>query len=71
MYICTKQDIYKEPRDLAKQYNIPFFDYFRDPLFMGHAELFYDYGHLNREGATIFSQKVSNDLKDFIKQQFP
>ena len=67
MYICTNQDVYKVPRDLAKQYNIPFFDYFRDPQFMGHAELFYDYGHLNREGATIFSEKVCDELKDFIK----
>jgi hypothetical protein len=67
MYICTEQDVFKVPRDLAKQHNIPFFDYFRDPQFMGHAELFHDYGHLNREGATIFSKKVCNDLKDFIK----
>lgn len=67
MYICTGQDVFKAPRDLAKQYGIPFYDYFRDPQFMGHAELFYDYGHLNREGAILFSKKVSNDLKDFIK----
>ena len=68
MYICTKQDVYKVPRDLAKRYNIPFFDYFRDPQFMGHAELFYDYGHLNREGAVIFSKKVCKDLKPQITQ---
>jgi hypothetical protein len=67
MYICTGQDVFKAPRDLTKQYGIPFYDYFRDPQFMGHAELFYDYGHLNREGAILFSKKVSNDLKDFIK----
>ena len=67
MFICTEKDIFKVPRDLAKRHQIPFFDYFRDPQFMGHAELFYDYGHLNREGATIFSKKVCNDLKDFIK----
>lgn len=67
MYICTGQDVFKAPRNLAKQYGIPFYDYFRDPQFMGHAELFYDYGHLNREGAILFSKKVSNDLKDFIK----
>ena len=67
MYICTDQDVFKVPRELSKQYNIPFFDYFRDPQFMGHAELFHDYGHLNREGAIIFSKKVCDDLKDFIK----
>lgn len=68
MYICTEQDVYKMPRDLAKRYDIPFLDYFRDPQFMGHPELFYDYGHLNREGATIFSKKVCNDLKPQITQ---
>ena len=68
MYICTEQDVFKVPRDLAKRYDIPFFDYFRDPQFMGHAELFYDYGHLNREGATIFSKKVCNDMKPQITQ---
>ena len=68
MYICTEQDVYKVPRDLAKRNNIPFFDYLRDPQFMGHAELFYDYGHLNREGAIIFSKKVCNDLKPQITQ---
>lgn len=67
MYICTEQDVYKVPRDLAKRYDIPFFDYFHDPQFMGHAELFYDYGHLNREGAVIFSKKVCNDLKPQIQ----
>ena len=71
MYICTTQDVYKIPRGLAERYNISFFDYFRDPQFTGHAELFYDYGHLNREGAILFSQKVSNDLKDFIKPSSP
>ena len=67
MYICTDQDVFKVPHDLSRQYNIPFFDYFRDPQFMGHAGLFHDYGHLNREGAIIFSKKVCDDLKDFIK----
>lgn len=67
MYICTEQDVFKVPRDLAKQYGIPFYDYFRDPQFMGHAKLFYDYGHLNRGGAMIFSKKVCDDLIDCIK----
>lgn len=71
MYICTEQDVFKVPRNLANQYNISFFDYFHDPQFVGHAELFYDYGHLNRKGATIFSKKVCKDLKDFLKPSFP
>ena len=64
MYVCSEQDVFKVPRDLAAKYNIPFLDHYRDTTFMGHANLFYDYGHLNREGATIFSQKVCEELKE-------
>ena len=63
MYVCSEQDVFKVPRDLAAKYNVPYFDHYRDTTFMGHANLFYDYGHLNREGATIFSQKVCEELK--------
>ncbi len=63
MYVCSEQDVFKVPRDLASKYGIPFYDHYRDTTFMGHANLFYDYGHLNREGATIYSKKVCEELK--------
>lgn len=66
MFICTEQDVFKVPRDLANKYNVPFFDYFRDSQFLDHAELFYDFGHLNRKGAIFFSNKVCNELKKYI-----
>lgn len=64
MYICSEQDVFKIPRDLAVKYGIPFYDHYRDTTFMGHATLFYDYGHLNRKGALIFSRKVCEELKE-------
>ena len=63
MYVCSEQDVFKVPRDLAAKYDIPFFDHYRDTTFMGHANLFYDYGHLNRKGATIYSRKICEELK--------
>ena len=68
MYICTDQDVFKVPRDLANKYNVPFFDYFHDSQFLEHAELFYDFGHLNRKGAILFSNKVCNELKNYISK---
>ena len=62
MYICTEQDVFKVPRNLANQYNISFFDYFHDPQFVGHAELFYDFGHMNRQGAEQYSKKIGKEL---------
>ena len=63
MYICSKEDVFKIPRELAAKYHIPFFDHYRDTIFVGHAELFYDFGHLNRKGAEIYSEKVCKELK--------
>lgn len=63
MYICSKEDIYKIPKDLAAKYQIPFMDHYRDSAFVGHPELFYDFGHLNRKGAEIYSKMVCKELK--------
>jgi len=63
MYICSKEDVYQIPRELAAKHHIPFIDHFRDTTFIGHAELFYDFGHLNRKGAEIYSKMISKELK--------
>lgn len=63
MYICSKQDVFKFPRDLAAKHHIKFIDHYRDSAFVGHAEYFYDLGHLNKKGAELFSTKLSKELK--------
>ena len=68
MYICSKEDVYKVPRELAAKYNIPFIDHYKDTTFTGHPELFYDLGHLNRQGALIYSKMVCEELKMHIKR---
>lgn len=67
MYICSKKDVYQIPRELAAKYDVPFIDHYRDSTFTGHPELFYDFGHLNRQGAEIYSKMVCEELKIFIK----
>ena len=63
MYICSKKDVFKIPRELAAKHQIPFIDHYRDSAFVGHSELFYDFGHLNRKGAEMFSEMIANELK--------
>lgn len=63
MYICSQKDVYKIPRELAAKHQIPFIDHYRDSNFVGHSELFYDFGHLNRKGAEMYSKMVCKDLK--------
>ena len=63
MYICSKEDVFKLPRELAAKHNIQFLDHYRDSNFVRHAELFYDFGHLNRQGAEFFSKKMAKEIK--------
>ena len=66
MYICSQQDVFKFVRELAEKHHLPFLDHYRDSDFVGHADIFYDFGHLNRKGAEIYSHKMAKELKAFI-----
>ena len=66
MYICSKQNVFQFVHDLAEKHHIPFLDHYRDSDFVGHTEYFYDFGHLNREGAKQYSLKIAKDLKKII-----
>lgn len=63
MYVCSKEDVFKVPRELAEKFQIPFIDHYRDSAYVNHAELFYDYGHLNKKGAELFSEEVCQELR--------
>ncbi len=63
MYVCSKEDVCKFPRELASKHHIRFIDHYRDSDFVGHAEYFYDFGHLNRHGAELFSKKLSKEIR--------
>lgn len=63
MYVCSKEDVLKYPRELAAKHHLSFIDHYRDSDFVGHPELFYDFGHLNRKGAEKYSRKLSKELR--------
>lgn len=67
MYVCSENDPYKFPRDLAAKHHLSFLDNYSDSTFVGHADLFYDFGHLNRKGAELYSYKIGQELKTIIK----
>lgn len=62
MYVCSKEDVLQFPRELAAKHHLTLIDHYRDSDFVGHPELFYDFGHLNRKGAELFSRKLSKEL---------
>lgn len=48
--------------EIAKKYDVKFFDYSRDSVFLNNSKLFDDPAHLNNEGAGLFSAKVADTI---------
>ena len=53
-------------KDICKKLQIPFIDYYADPLFMSHKEWFKEPMHLNYKGARLFSEEIVKTIKDNI-----
>lgn len=66
MYVCTNEDAFRFPRELAQKCQIPFLDHYRDTSFVHKQELFYDFGHMNRSGAEKYSRMIAKELKAVI-----
>lgn len=51
----------------AKEYNIPYLDYSTDSALSLNSDYYYNSYHLNKLGAELFSRKLAQDLKQYIK----
>lgn len=49
--------------EYSLKHHLPFYNTMMDPDFLNHPELFYDYTHLNDNGAKLFSEKFCEWLK--------
>ncbi len=50
-------------QNYAAKYDIPLLDYSNHPICFDKA-YFYDYGHLNRRGSELFSEILTQDLRN-------
>ncbi len=65
-------------RQIASEYNIPFYDFTDDAFFLKSAKIYADESHLNDSGAKIYTEKVIDRMtKDmprvavYAKKSFP
>jgi hypothetical protein len=49
-------------KQIAKKYNIDFFDFSNNPEFTSNSNLFADFAHLNDNGAKVFSEMVIDSI---------
>lgn len=57
---------YKPVIKLCEQYNIPFINHTFMAGISDNPFLFHDLGHLNREGANLYSKAICRDLKKYL-----
>lgn len=53
---------------LCTSYNIPCYIDYNNSFFQQHPELFYDNGHVNKNGANIYSKIISSKLRTIANQ---
>lgn len=74
--VFTISPIYNDPTDevfaplksLCTRYNVPLINHYCDKRYAGRREFFYDSMHMNKIGATEFSQEVASEVKSLISR---
>jgi hypothetical protein len=69
-YMITPKDLYKPMENLAIENKIEFINHVQDSTFIKNAALFNDVLHLNLNGATLFTNKISSEVKFYLKDDF-
>jgi hypothetical protein len=60
--VKNRNEVFSKFEEISSIYNVPIYDY-SDSLISEKKELFYNVQHLNKEGATIFTNQFINDFK--------
>lgn len=58
-------------QEIAKKYNVKFFDYSNDSIFISNPAFFADKAHLNDRGAKAFSNLVIDQILKTRKENYP
>lgn len=66
-YSEADTNLYRTLKDVAKENEIPFFDYHTQGLFLNYPEYFKDNEHMWDKGARIYTSIFAHDLKHYIE----
>ena len=68
MYAVEKNSrLFDIPADLALKNNVPFINHYYLEGITNHREYYFDYGHLNTEGAKKYSSIVASELRKYVE----
>ena len=61
-YVKNRKSVIAQFQYFSDKYNLDFIDYSKDEICF-QKKLFYNSGHLNKNGSEMFTNKLTNDLK--------
>jgi len=67
MYAVEKNNAFLIIDSIVKKNGIPFINHYNFEGITGHPEYYYDFGHLNENGAKKYSSIIASELKKYIK----
>lgn len=67
MYNCANDEVYEPVREMASRHGIPFINHYCDTAFTTHREYFCDRYHLNRTGATKYTQTIAAQIREMAE----
>lgn len=65
-YDTHKDDIYRPLKMICEEFQIPLINHYCDDDFVNNMDYFYDSMHMNRTGATKYTQKFVGELEKII-----
>jgi hypothetical protein len=66
-FVKNREEMFKLFINLSLKYNIPFWDYSNDAISF-QKKYFYNSSHMNKKGAELFTNKLTNALKEYIEK---
>lgn len=65
-YGQTDDTIYRPLKDICAKYNVYLLNHYCDSAFVANRRLFYDSVHMNRIGATLYSEALIKELRFYV-----
>ena len=68
-YKSSSKELYGAIESLCAEYNVTLFDFYENAAFSSNKDLFEDAAHLNRSGATLYTEMTICDVKNYFKKK--
>lgn len=67
-YKAKNTNVFIPIKEIAKEYKIPYFEHYNDTAFVTNKDFFYDSVHMNRKGATKYTQSIIAEIRTYISR---